>query len=162
MSIRNELKELCNTLTGKTSTGKTIAETVKDINSNYPDKITIDTNVGNTDLLGKTIGDLQQGVIIKDNKITGNIKYVSDYTGFSGDVSEQSGNYLVLHITANNSSPIKAELINGTHGQVTLDEDGILITRISNKATQSIQIKNGDKTIDLSIAGLVLEEAPAE
>lgn len=163
MSIRDELKELCVTLTGKASTENTIAGIVKDINDNYPDKITVDTNIGaNVDLLGKTIGDLQRGVSIKDNKIVGNVKYVSDYTGFSGDVSEQSGNYLVLHITANNSSPIKAELINGIHGQVTLDEDGILITRITNQATQSIQIKNGDKTIDLSIAGLVLEEAPVE
>ena len=159
MSIRDELKSLCETMTGKTSTGSTIAAIVKDINDNFPDKITIDTNVGNTDLLGKTMSDLQQGITIKNNAITGKLKYVSDYTGFSGDASEQSGNYLVLHITANNSSPIKAELINGIHGQVTLDEDGILITRITNKATQSIQIKNGDKTIDLSIEGLVLEEA---
>lgn len=159
MSIRDELKELCVTLTGKASTGNIIAEIVKDINVNYPDKIIVDTNVGTTDLLGKTINDLQENVLIKGNEIVGRLKYVTDYTGFSGDVAEQSGNYLVLHITANNSNPIKAELINGLHGEVTLDDDGILITRISNKATQSIQIKNGDKTINLSIAGLVLDTA---
>ena len=162
MSIRDELKELCGTITGKASTEKSIAGIIKEINDNYPDKITVDTNVGNTDLLGKTINDLQENVIIKGNKIVGKLKYVTGYTGFSGDVSEQSGNYLVLHITANNSDAIKAELINGLHGQVTLDSDGILITRISNKATQSVQIKNGDKTVDLSLEGLEIEAAPEE
>ena len=162
MSIRDELKELCETITGKASTGRTISEIVKDINANYPDKITIDTNVGDTDLLGKTIKDLQENVYIKDNKIYGKLKYVTGYTGFSGDVSEQSGNYLVLHITANNDEAIKAELINGLHGQVTLDSDGILIVRISNQSTQSVQIKNGEKTVDLSIANLVIEQAPTE
>ena len=161
-TTKSVLKSICKNITGKDSNGKTISAVIKDIDNNYPDKITIDTNVGSTDLLGKTMADLQENVAIEGNNIVGKLKYVTDYTGFSGDVSEQSGNYLVLHITANNDEVIKAELINGLHGQVTLDDDGILITRISNKATQSIQIKNGSKTVDLSISDLVLEPEPTE
>lgn len=161
MGIRTNLRELCYTITGQTSNGKNIANILKDINDKYPDKITIDTNTGTIDLLGKTKSQLQDDVRIEANKVYGKLKYVDDYTGFSGDVSEQSGNYLVLHITANNSEPIKVELINGLHGQVTLDSDGILITRITNKATQTIQIKNGEKTVELDLTSLIIEQAPA-
>lgn len=162
-TINAVLKDVCKNLTGKDSAGKTISETIKDIDTNYPDKLTVDVNVGaSVDLLGKTINDLQEKVYIEDNKIYGKLKYVTGYTGFSGDVSEQSGNYLVLHCTANNSSAITVEVKNGTHGPSTLDDDGIIICRIANKATQSIEVKNGDKTINLSLAELVVEPAPAE
>ena len=162
MGIRTNLRELCETLTGTQSKGKNIANIIKDINDNYPDKITIDTNTGTIDLLGKTKEQLQEDIRIEGGKVYGKLKYVTGYTGFSGDVSEQSGNYLVLHITANNSEVIKAQLINGTHGQVTLDSDGILITRITNIETQTIEITNKDKTVELDLTSLIVEQAPAQ
>ena len=162
MGIKTNLRELHKTITGKNSTGKNIANIIKEINDNYPDKITIDTNTGTVDLLGKTKDQLQEDIRIEDGKIYGKLKYVTGYTGFSGDVSEQSGNYLVLHITANNSEVIKAQLINGIHGQVTLDADGILITRITNIETQTIEITNKDKTVELDLTSLIVEQAPAQ
>ena len=114
-----------------------------------------------TDLLGKHVTDLQSDIFIGPEQITGKLKYVTGYTGFSGDPAEQSGHYLVTHSTAADGATIKAELIGGTSGEVTLDEDGILITRVtSNQQKLKITaIKDGSpsavKIFDLT--GLDLE-----
>ena len=162
-TTKNVLKSLCKNLTGKESKGKTISDVIKDIDNNYPGKLIADVNVAaSVDLLGKTINDLQKGVTFIGNNIVGELKYVTGYTGFSGDVSEQSGNYLVTHYTANSDNDIVVELVNGTRGPVTLDEDGILISRITNKTTQKIKVTCGDKVEIFDLTGLVLEPAPAE
>ena len=96
---------------------------------------------GDVDLLGKTADDLQEDVEVADGAITGTLNYVTGYTGFSGDVAEQSGNYLALKVTAIDGATITVELINGTVGHpVTLDEDGMIVLRIANKSTQSVEI----------------------
>ena len=89
------------------------------------------------------------------------MKYVTGYTGFSGDPAEQSGHYLVIHSEATDGAVITAEVIGGDHGPVTLDEDGILIARIksTDQKLRFTATKNGlnttVKTYDLT--GLVLE-----
>ena len=74
--------------------------------------------------------------------ISGKLKYVSGYTGFSGDPAEQEGNYIALHAETDfEEDSITLELINGTVGHpVTLDSDGLMVVRISNKDTQKIKI----------------------
>ena len=42
-----------------------------------------------TDLLGKTAEDLQYGITMKGNKISGTLKHVTDYTTFSSIPDEQ-------------------------------------------------------------------------
>lgn len=66
--------------------------------------------------------------------IIGTLKYVTGYTGFSGDPNEQQGNYLALHIDSEvEGATITVELIGGDHpGAVTLDEDRTIILRIKN------------------------------
>lgn len=116
-----------------------------------------------TDLLGKSVTDLQSGVWVGPEQITGTLKYVTGYTGFSGDVSEQSGHYLVTHSTSETAgAAIKVQLLGGTTPEQTLDVDGILITRVTDPANQKLKIsavKDGTPTntkiFDLS--GLVLE-----
>lgn len=90
-----------------------------------------------------TLSDLQSEISVSDSDvISGTLKYVTGYTGFSGDVSEQSGNYLALHIDANvQGAKITVTLVNGIHGSVELDNDRTLITRITNKTTQKIRIE---------------------
>lgn len=105
--------------------------------------LTADVDIDpSTDLLGKTIEDLQSGVTI-DNRlktISGNINYVTDYTGFSGDPAEQEGNYLCVHFaTEAEDTTITVALLGGDHGPVTLDPDGILIVRLKN-TNQKIQV----------------------
>ena len=66
--------------------------------------------------------------------ITGTLKYVTGYTGFSGDPNEQEGNYLVLHCESDDADSITVELVGGVsgRGEVTLDADGLIIVRVSN------------------------------
>lgn len=114
------------------------------------------------DLLGKSASDLQSGISIVNGVINGTLNYVTGYTGFSGDVSEQSGNYLALRIdTDEDVDSITVELIGGTLGHpVTLDSDRLIVIRITDTDTQSIKVvvnKNGlsqSKTYELT--GLTL------
>lgn len=113
-----------------------------------------------TDLLGKSVTDLQSGIQIGTDEITGTLNYVTGYTGFSGDASEQSGNYLALHCTAADGVTITAQVIGGDHGEATLDEDGLIIFRIKNN-TQKVRItakKAGipDYSKEYSLANLTL------
>ena len=113
-------------------------------------------------MLGKVVSDLQSDIAVsEDGKITGALKYVTGYTGFSGDASEQSGNFLAIHATADEGAVIKAEVIGGDHGEVTLDEDGILIARIKNNRQMlrfSATTSAGTQTIFYDLSGLTLTE----
>lgn len=116
---------------------------------------------GDVDLLGKEADDLQEDVEVANGAITGTLKYVTGYTGFSGDVSEQSGNYLALKVTAIEGATITVELINGTVGHpVTLDEDGMIVIRIADKTTQSVEVvatkDSLSETQRFSLTGLTL------
>ena len=83
-------------------------------------------------MLGKSVTDLQSDIVVGTNSITGTLKHVTGYTGFSGEASEQSGNYLALHFASDDADSITVELIGGASGlgEQTLDLDGILIARI--------------------------------
>ena len=96
--------------------------------------------------------------------ISGTLNYVTDYTGFSGNVAEQSGNYLVLKCTTGSlDDVITVELIGGTVGHpVTLDEDRNIVLRITNTETQSIEVvaTDGESTVtkQYALTGLTLED----
>lgn len=114
------------------------------------------------DLLGKDAGDLQEDIAISNGAITGTLKHVTDYTGFSSKVEEQSGNYLGLKVEASADS-ITVELVGGTLGHpVTLDEDGMIALKIADTSTQSITVVatkgTVSETLSFSIAGLTLAE----
>lgn len=48
--------------------------------------VTISAESGNVELFGKKVNTLQSKIKIEDdNDITGNLKFVEGYTGFSGD-----------------------------------------------------------------------------
>ena len=122
--------------------------------------VTVSAVADDVDVLGKDAGDLQEDVAIEDGAITGTLKYVTGYTGFSGNVAEQSGNYLAIKVEADADS-ITVELVNGTLGHpVTLDSDGMIVLRIANTSTQSITVVatkgNVSETHNLSISGLTL------
>ena len=116
---------------------------------------------GDIDLLGKEADDLQEDVEVANGAITGTLKYVTGYTGFSGDVSEQSGNYLAIKVTAIEGATITVELKNGSLGHpVTLDEDGMIVIRITDKTTQSVEVvatkDSLSETQRFSLTGLTL------
>lgn len=118
-----------------------------------------DTEVApDEDLFGKVIADFQSNIEIGDKEITGTLKYVTGYTGFSSKVSEQSGNYLVIHNTCNIDGDIYVEIIGGSSGPVKLDSDGIIVLRIANK-NQRVKVTCGEYTKEYSLTKLVLETA---
>ena len=86
---------------------------------------------------------------------------VTGYTGFSGNVSEQSGHYLALKFTADEGATVTVELLNGTLGHpVTLDEDMNIVIRITDKDTQAVKVvatKNDvSSTKTYALTGLTL------
>lgn len=91
-------------------------------------------------MLGKAVNELQRDVIIADNEVTGTLKYINGYVGFSSNVSEQSGNYLALKIDA---EPVEAktvvELVGGTKGPVTLDEDRNIVLLIKIRILRALR-----------------------
>lgn len=99
--------------------------------------------------------------------ISGLLKKVTGYTGFSGDTSEQSGNYLALKFAAAEGATVAVELLGGTVGHpVTLDEDMNCVFRIGDKDTQKIEVSVTEdgvtKKAVYSLTGLVLQkEAPS-
>lgn len=126
--------------------------------------MSVSPNIGNTDLFGKTASDLQTGIVVGDTGIEGTLKFVDDYSsaGYTGD--EESGNFIVLHIDTNVAATITVEVVNGVHGPVTLDEDGIVICRIADKSTQTIQVvasADGFETLTktFSLTGLTCRES---
>ena len=91
------------------------------------------------DLWGKTVSDLQDDIIIAGNAIAGTLKYVDDYSSAFGPGLD-SGNYLALKFTSDEDAEIEVEIINGTSGPVTLDDDGIWVGRIADKDSQTIKV----------------------
>lgn len=126
--------------------------------------VAVDSNISaDTDLLGKSVTDLQSNISIRNSAITGTSLYVDDYTSGGFDMSK-SHNFLALHIEAQDGATIQVELIGGdSEGHpVTLDPDGLIVLQIRNKS-QKVKVtatKNTDvetKTFDLT--GLTLASA---
>ena len=90
------------------------------------------------------------------------MKHVTGYTGFSSNTSEQEGNYLALRVDADSEDAVATvELVGGTKGPVTLDDDMNIVLLIKNKDTQSIKVTvdNGENstTKTYGLIGLTLE-----
>lgn len=118
------------------------------------------------DLFGKVIGDLQSDIVIGESGITGTLKYVTGYTGFSSDTELQSGNFLAIKCETPNltSETITVEVVNGYSGPVTLDSDGVIVLRIADKDTQSVKVtatRSGLTTWEktYSLTGLTVQTA---
>lgn len=123
--------------------------------------LSVDANVSNSvDLFGKTVNDLQSAITVTNNSISGILNYVDDYTGFSGNVEEQEGNYLVIHAEV---PDVEGATITVTLSKSTvLDEDGIIVLRVTDKSPRTLTVvASADgfdevtKTFDIS--GLVLD-----
>ena len=133
---------------------KQIVNAYVETQNNELSAYTIDADIADSvDLLGKVASDLQEGVFIDDGKVFGTLKYVTEYTGFSGLPEEQEGYYLVLHFECEGADSIK---VNG----VTLDEDGIHILIIKKKGGKFfVEITKDENTFSeyIDISGLKYE-----
>lgn len=114
------------------------------------------------DLFGLTVDDLQSGVAVGDDAITGTLKYVTGYTGFSSKVAEQSGNYLVIRCAVPGVDGVKIS-VKVTRATV-LDADGIIVLRIADKDTQTVTVvasKDGYESVTrvFSLTGLTCNDS---
>lgn len=119
--------------------------------------MTVDAAIPSTlDLLGLNVEDLQENISIgDDNVISGTLKYVTNYTGFSSNIAEQQGNYLALHFNAPNVDGVTLS-VNGS----TLDSDGIIVLIVDSN-TKKVRVtasKAGypDVTKTYTLTGLTL------
>ena len=143
MSIKNSLRDLSVAM-GGAGTATSVDGLLSEIAlvKNPLAGLKIDTEVAaDTDLLGKVIGDLQSGVVIRGNIVSGVLNKITDYTGFSGLEAEQSGHYLVVHasVPGQNGVTISVSKDGGTTYKA-LDGDGILIFRTTS-ASQKLTFK---------------------
>lgn len=113
------------------------------------------------DLFGKTVNDLQSGVSISNNTISGDLKYIADYTSAGYDMTNGT-NFVVTKATPTAEGNTIEVTLDGV--TKTLDEDGILITQM-NEARKSMSITYTEKadgeTVDtytLALSGLTLLE----
>ena len=104
--------------------------------------LSVDSDIATTeDFWGKSVTDLQSGITVGASAITGTLKYIADYSSAFG-TGEDSGNYLALHcaVPGEDDVTITVEVVGGTHGPSTLDDDGLIVCRIADKSTQTIKV----------------------
>ena len=130
--------------------------------------IAVSPITGNTDLLGKKASELQSNIVINDTtmSISGTLKHVTGYTGFSSNVDEQSGNYIALNVDPESGFPesMTVEVKNGTSGPSKITaEDHQVVLKIKDASKQSIIIKATNKgsevTKEYNFVGLTLQSA---
>ena len=149
----------------KANPAKLIIEIMKD-EADPALTITVAPITGDTDLLGKKASDLQSNIVVNDKTMTisGTLKHVTGYTGFSSKVDEQSGNYIALNVDPASGFPetMTVEVKNGTSGPSKLTaEDHQVVLKIKDAATQGIVIKATNKgaevTKEYKLTGLTLQ-----
>ena len=111
--------------------------------------LSVDPTSPNETRLGKEVDDLQSNIEVNSNAIMGTLRYVTGYTGFSEDVSKQSGNFLSLDLTATPAdATVQAALIGGdSDGQLSTVEDGELVVRVTDRKQQLRIVVTSDANV---------------
>lgn len=160
----NQMKYLIETRCSAALTKPFSAIILEEENTSPLVGISVEPEDAETELFGKYAGDLQDGVAVGSHTIKGTLKYVTGYTGYSGDAELQRGNFLALKVTdVPDDATITIQLLGGYSGPITLDSDRNAVIRIANKDTQRIKVvaTKGDYTIsrEYSLNRLVTEKA---
>lgn len=164
-SIKGLLKEIA-VVEGASGNGKTVGDLIMEIAEEKNDLLgmTVDFSISDsTSLLGKYDYELQENVKVVGNKITGTILKVEDYTGFSGNEEEQSGNYIAMHCTVPDVASATINFISKSGKKYLVDpSDGLIVIRLTSKPTKfRFEIsKTGVPTVEkeFDASGLVLEK----
>lgn len=161
---------------GGDSNGAAIADAVKNLADAHDTEPTlrglvVDTEIGaSEDLLGKTIDDLQDGLKVDGDIINGKVYYLDDYTGFSSDPEEQVGNFIAVHASVPDVTGVTIKVRIDPYkktSDVTLDSDGILVFRVTDKRKQKLTFtasKSGfsDYSRTYSLIGLACDKTVTE
>lgn len=111
-----------------------------------------------------TVKNIQSGISVSDNAITGTLKFIQGGLAQSGPLSGD-GNFLALKFVNEGSSKIDVGLVpSAGSGMVTLDEDGIAVFKIAGiydgkqQVLKVVTTENGiQKTQTFDISELTLE-----
>ena len=135
MAITDKLRAMIRHQGGSVSAVDTIEKGLKELDGledNPLAGLVVDAAIGaSVDLLGKYVGDLEEDIVVSNGSISGTLKYVTEYTGFSGDPEEQEGNYLALYYRVPDVEGVTIKVTTNT-STVTLDPDGLHIIRIKS------------------------------
>ena len=117
---------------------------------------------GETDVLGKKVRDLQDNLVISSGQIHGILKYISDYTGYSNQPDEQSGNYMAVSFSGYpEGTKITVELTGSPKGPWVMKSNN-LVARITDNKSQVFKVKaekdGYEWSEEYSLANLVCEE----
>ena len=110
--------------------------------------------------MGKAASALQSDIEVGEDTITGTLKYVTGYTGYSESPELQEGNFLALHAEVDN---VEGATITVTMTRTaTLEEDGNVVARVADKDTQTLTFtasKEGypDTTLTFDLSELVCQ-----
>lgn len=102
-----------------------------------------------------------QEIELSDNKVTGTLKYVENYDGFSEGAE---GNFLAIEVEeAKNGDTIQFELSDSQiKGNGFLNsEDPLLVCKIHSNS-QTITLTNGSTKVVLDLSGLTLGQKSGE
>ena len=96
--------------------------------------------------------DLQEDIEFSEDGITGTLKYVTGYTGYSETAELQEGNFLALHVVAEGADTITVEVVGEEPESKTPDDNGIVVARIES-TEQSIRA-----VADFGDEGIIIKE----
>ena len=100
--------------------------------------LTVDVDIDpDEDLFGYTVDQLQSNVRVKDGKILGNLKYISDYSSAFGPEMDE-GNYLALHCSVPGVEGVTIKVT--VNQESTLDSDGLVVCYIGDKNSQTVKV----------------------
>ena len=108
---------------------------------------------------GKAVSDLQSAVEVEGNAVTGTLKYVTGYTGYSSDPEDQEGNYLALAVTAAEGAEVSASI---GEASVTITPDEYLVIRMTEERLEetlafTATLNGRTETKEFDLSALVLE-----
>ena len=111
-----------------------------------------------TDLLGKKMSDLANDIEIdKFGKVTGTLKYVKDYTGFSSNPDEQEGFFLPFKLDTESrkttNTVAKFEVVGGNKGAVDFDKSDFTSVVFLGKTSEEVKSKSVKVTVDWTGGG---------
>ena len=135
-----------------------------------PSELSLAPESGSVEVFGKAVSDLQSNIEISDEgTITGTLKYVTGYTGYSQSPELQSGNFLALTLADNDFSEYTSVKVglDPSEGsglvEIRNDPDHNVVARIADATTQKFVIVAsnyfGSITQEYDLSDLTINES---
>lgn len=135
-----------------------------------PTKLSLAPESGSAEVFGKAVSDLQSDIAIsEEGNITGTLKYVTGYTGYSSSPELQSGNFIALTLADNDFSEYTSVKVglDPTEGsgliEIRNDPDHNFVARIADATTQKLVIVAsnylGSVTQEYDLSDLTINES---